>query len=473
MKHDPYQFIVQRLLDPLDLWRVGEARTIAYRREFEKSQFWSLEKIQASQLSQLQQLLAYAEQHCEYYRKTFSEVGFRASDLQRLEDIQKLPVLEKSHIQRNRDAMVSSAMASTAMFRNQTGGSTGAPISFYVSYDRKCSREAAARRHNEWAGWKVGDKNALVWGATPDIPVGGWKNRLRNWVLDRTLVLDTASVTDEKVRRFHGEFEQFRPSVILAYAKSLVLVTQRMLAEGLQVKHAPNSIITSAEMLTDADRQLLESFYRCKVFNRYGCREVSVIASECEQHNGLHIMAEGLYVEILNGDRPALPGEVGSVVVTDLRNFAMPLIRYRNGDMSSITFEPCACGRELPRLNSLEGRITDFVVAEDGSLVSGVFLATYLLADRPRLGQVQILQSQRKQVRFLVTGIGQSEKELQQDLQFLHESVAKHLGKNMQVEFEVVASIPNSASGKFTFCRSEIAADVAMSGQECVSANDN
>src|SRR5262249_29218268 len=132
--------------------------------------------------------------------------------------------------------------------------------------------------------------------------------------------------------------------------------------------------------------------FGCRVFNRYGCREVSVIASECPEHDGLHTMAEGLFIEVVKGARPAQAGEIGSILVTDLFNRAMPLIRYRIGDLGAWEEGTCACGRGLPRLRSVAGRVTDFLVGADGRLVSGVFLATYLVAQRPSLGQVQIHQ---------------------------------------------------------------------------------
>ena len=463
MKYDLHQALIQHILDPLDLWRIGEGATKRYEREFERSQFLSSEQLAKIQLRLLQELVTHAYQNCPFYTEQLDKVGFRPDDLQSLQDLQRLPVLEKTHIQSRRDDMVSRAAQAKDLKPNKTGGSTGSPLSFFVSHDRMCSREAATRRHNRWAGWNVGDKVALVWGASPDLPQDTLKARLRNWLLDRKLVFDTSSVTDDKIRNFFADYESFRPTIILAYAQSLVLVVKHLMASGLHPKHRPLSIVTSAEMLTDADRVLLESYFGCRVFNRYGCREVSVIASECDQHDGLHVMAEGLYVEILDGDRPVADGEVGSVVVTDLRNHAMPLIRYRNGDMSSINYQPCSCGRSLPRLNALEGRLTDFLVRDDGSLVSGAFLTVYLIADRPSLGRVQIVQRELGQVCMYMTGTGQTEAQWQEDIAFLRAAVARHLGSGTQFEYKIVSSIPNSASGKYVYVRSEVKPKIATS----------
>src|SRR5262249_36293897 len=158
------------------------------------------------------------------------------------------------------------------------------------------------------------------------------------------------------------------------YARSAVLFA-RYLEERGRTAYRPHSLITSAEVLEEEDRAVLERVFGCEVFNRYGCREVSVVASECEAHSGLHTMAEGLYIEIDIGGRPAAPGQTGGILVTDLLNGAMPLIRYRIGDLGAWADGPCPCGRGLPRLRNVAGRVTDFLVGCDGRLVSGVYLA--------------------------------------------------------------------------------------------------
>ena len=184
-------------------------------------------------------------------------------------------------------------------------------------------------------------------------------------------------------------------------------------------------------MLENGDRALLEEVFGCPVFNRYGCREVSVMASECPAHCGLHVMAEGLYLEIETPNGPAAPGEMGAILVTDLLNGAMPLIRYRIGDLAAWAEGPCPCGRGLPRLRSVAGRVTDFLVGADGRLVSGVFLATYVVAQRPSLGQVQIRQDKAGAVTYRVRP-GRDFDPIA-DGEYLREATRRHLGDGRRV----------------------------------------
>ena len=220
-----------------------------------------------------------------------------------------------------------------------------------------------------------------------------------------------------------------------------------------------------AQTLRDMEAQCREresapvwEVFDCRVFNRYGCREVSLIASECGEHNGLHTMAEGLYVEVIRGDQPAQPGELGAVLVTDLLNRAMPLIRYRIGDMAVPAAGPCPCGRGLPRLQSVQGRVTDFLVGTDGRLVSGAALTVLVVAKRPSLGQVQIWQDTRGRVLYKIAkregdGLDTADRE------FLDRQTKLYLGQDAKIECELVEALPSEPSGKFLFCRSTAATD--------------
>ena len=214
----------------------------------------------------------------------------------------------------------------------------------------------------------------------------------------------------------------------------------------------PHAIVTSAEVLEPADRQVIEEVFGCPVFNRYGCREVGVIASECPAHQGLHIAAEGLLIEIVHGNDPVRPGESGAILVTDLLNLGMPLIRYRIGDMGTWEEGPCPCGRGLPRLREVAGRVTDFLVGPDGRLVSGVYLATYVVARRPSLGQVQILQEEAGKVRYRIKPGARFQG--RDDLDYLQTETRRYLGEETCVDWEFTDNLEPEPSGKYIFSRS-------------------
>jgi phenylacetate-CoA ligase len=449
-----YPKLVRNVFQPLSLWHRGELAQARYLREFERTQFLSEEEIRRLQFERLRSLLGHAYQQCPFYRERCNRDGLHPRDLRSLGDLRALPVLEKRDIQQRGEDMVARNWPRTDLIPNQTGGSTGAPVSFFLSRDRKCSRAAATLRHNRWAGWQVGDRAAVLWGAPRDRPADTWRNRLRDALLREPLWLDTANISEASLTAFHAELTSWRPLIIQAYARSAVLFARFLQARGL-TPYRPHAIVTSAEVLEPDERRLLENVFGCPVFNRYGCREVSVVASECPAHNGLHIMAEGLYVEVETPRGPAAPGEMGAILVTDLLNHAMPLIRYRIGDLGAWMTGTCPCGRSLPRLERVAGRVTDFLVGCDGRLVSGVFLATYVVAQRPSLGQVQIVQEKSGAVTYRIKPGRGFQRE--RDLDYLRQTTRRYLGEEALIDSEIVPELPAEPSGKFLFSRSTVA----------------
>lgn len=448
------QKIRKHVLFPLLLRRRGDLAQLEWLREFEKTQFLSPEEIQQLQLQRLQRLLTGVERRSPAYQERFQQAGIQPKDIRSLDEIRQIPILEKSHLQEGCERFIARDWPTADLIRNQTGGSTGAPISFYLTQDRRRSRAAATLRHNQWAGWEVGDRAAILWGAPQDAPETGWKSRLRQALLGEPIWLDTSHITEEKMESFHSRLHAYRPKVLQAYARSLLLFARFLDHRDLK-PYQPELIVISAEGLEDEERAYVERVFGCPIFNRYGCRELSVIASECSEHNGLHVMAEGLLVEILCGNRPAQPGEIGSIVITDLLNEAMPLIRYRIGDMGCWAKGSCRCGRGLPRIEKLHGRMTDFLVGSDDRLVSGVFLATYVVAQRPALGQVQIRQSQPGAITYRICAGRDFSSE--KDLPYLVAASQQYLGKQTKVTWEMVSELPRETSGKFLFSASTVA----------------
>ncbi len=443
-----------KFLNRLDKWRTSDLNELTYLRDFEQSQFFTENEIEALQLQQLKDLLSYAQENCEFYKEQLERSGISVNQIQSLSDLTLIPILTKQQIQNQYARMISSAFLPESLIKNQTGGSTGTPITFYLDHERRRSRAAATWRHNHWAGYHAGDKLAVLWGAARDLKPKRTLARWKDHLLTPTIALNTAQITERNLREFVEKWNWFRPKHLLAYAKSAAMFAKYIHENKIAIRPV-NSVITSAEVLEDQERRLIEEVFQCKVFNRYGSREVSVIASECEYHDGLHVMAEGLIVEIIKDGRPARPGELGEIIVTDLLNRGMPLIRYRIGDAGTWLTEPCKCGRGLPRLANVQGRVTDFLVGCKGQLVSGAALTVTVIAQRPSLGQVQLIQEKKNHVLFRIappsdSSIGDS------DQQFLIEQFKSYLGDQMQFDFEFVDELLAEPSGKFIFCKSHL-----------------
>jgi phenylacetate-CoA ligase len=218
---------------------------------------------------------------------------------------------------------------------------------------------------------------------------------------------------------------------------------------------AQSAIITSAGTLTPIARETIEEVFQCRVFDRYGSREVSDIAGECVMHRGLHVFPWGCYVEIVDDAGNRLPaGAEGNIVVTSLSNFAMPLIRYQIGDRGSLSANsPCPCGRHWQILEKISGRNDDIFLMQDGTQIEGGYFGM-LLYSRPWVEKCQVIQKNYSSILFRIKKSEQSYEP--EELIDIKSKVQKLMGKDCQVDFEFVDNIPASPSGKFRYILSEI-----------------
>lgn len=439
--------LARNVFVPLSAWRSDE-KHLTHLKELRRSQFYRPSELERFQDASLYRLLHHAASSVPYYRGLFGQYSLNLDEIEPRAAISRLPLLTKETIQMHGQSLVSQAVAPQDLVPNKTGGSTGKPIRFFHDRNRVDHMRAGELRHNEWAGWRVGDRYAAVWGAPRDFvaPVT-FRSRLSNLLVNPRIVLDSSSLTDEAMLSFARKLTTYKPKGILAYAGSLAEFAAFVRSSGIAGIH-PDSIITSAEMLYDSDRQLIEETFGCRVYNRYGCREVSVVASECSE-GSLHISADCLYVEFLRDDgTPAPEGEPANVVITDMFNYGMPLIRYKIEDLAAWRGGACKCGRGLPIMSGLAGRSTDFLVTAEGAKVSGVVVSTYLITNAPGVRQVQLVQDDPEEIRVrLVRGSDYSE----QTISFLQRELPKFFGHRTRMKYEFTDQIPKEPSGKYRF----------------------
>jgi phenylacetate-CoA ligase len=444
--------ISKHIFEPLLAFYEG-SNHLRYLRELERTQYLSAAEIRELQLRRLRVLLKHAYKNCPFYTSRFDEYGFKAEEIGSINDLRNLPVLTKKDIQEHKESMKARNFPDRELIPNKTGGSTGSPLHFYLNRERLFSRKASTIRHDRWTGWDIGVKMGVLWGHRIDTGgIGHWKHSIRNFILDRRIILDTGDITAEKLKNFTSALSYFKPPIYLAYANSMYLYARYLREKGIRDYHKPQSIITSAEVLTDEQRRVIEEVFECRVYNRYGCRETSMIASECPQHNGMHICAETLLVEFIKNNRACRDGELGKIVITDLLNLGMPLIRYQIEDMGSPIRGTCECGRGLPMMNVNAGRITDFLVAPDGRFISGPSLAVPI-ATIPGIAQAQLVQKERDLIILKIKKQDMDDRGLRRNIRA---TIREFFGSGMKFEVEFVEEIPKESSGKYRFSISEI-----------------
>jgi phenylacetate-CoA ligase len=393
---DLYGLVFQKLLYPG--WESGLRRrpTLSHLQRLERSEWWSLDELRALQTVELRKLLDHAYDHSPHYRRRFDERGLHPSDIRTIDDLPKLPLLTRVEASDCFEERMSSAEP-LPRIRKMTSGTTGRPLAFAYDVGSEYWRQAAKLRGYGWAGYRPGDRSLHFWGSIASVQALTLKKKVKGAIdhlMRREHYIDCADHSEEALADVVRQVRELRPDVIVCYAQAGAALA-RHIVETKSRDWADVAVISAAERLFAADRTVMTEAFGPGVFETYGSREVMLMAAECQAHQGLHVSMENLALELIvrEGDRerPALPGELGEVVVTDLHNYGAPFIRYVNGDLA-VAAPPgqCACGRALSRLQRVEGRESDTLRDVEGRPIGGMFFIVLfsVLADKVREFQV-------------------------------------------------------------------------------------
>ena len=418
----------------------------------ERTQFQSAAEIQARQFEQLKLILRHAWETVPYYRERWTERGFHPKSVTTFEDLAVCPILTKADLRANGLNLRSREFQNVYTFTKTTSGSTGVPVTVHVDPACMAMKRAGTLRSDQWSGWKLGSRVARLWGHG-EVERGNWKVRLHRRLVERETYLDTLGITDLRMAQFAETLIRKPPGLLFGHAHSLYLFACYVKKNYRNEVH-PDGIISAAMTLHDWQRRAIEEAFGTPVTNRYGCEEVSLVACECEQHRGLHINADSVYCEVVP-DRLCDPsGESGRLLITDLTNRAMPLIRYQVGDVVVPSTRTCECSRGLPLIESIVGREADYVLTPQGQLISGISLTDHFATEIRGAGQVQIVQETIDFLRLrMVAGDGFGPESNRQ----IDSLVSATFGDQMRYEVELVDEIPQEPSGKYRFCVSPVA----------------
>lgn len=433
------------------LWDIKDKSSkLRHARELEKRQWLSLDELKASQWDSLKRTIENAYQNSPYYAARFKSLGITPADIKTPDDYLKFPVTTKLDIRNNTDQFISDNYSKSDLVIAKTGGSTGVSLDLY--FDEVCQerRNAAAIRSDRWAGWNLGYKRASLWG-NPPLP-SSFKQKVRHHLLDRTIFLDTMALNDTTMGDFIKRWQQEQPKLLFGHAHSIYMFAKHVSDQNITTLR-PLGIVATSMMLLGHERRLIESVFGCKVTNRYGCEEVGLIGSECETHQGMHLNIDHLYIEFLDdNNNPVALGEPGKIVLTDFNNLGMPLLRYEVGDIGVPSAQVCGCGRGLPLMGELKGRVADFLKGPDGSLVAGISLIERTLTHIKGLEQIQVVQPALNRIEInRVKGADYND----QTDPLLIAEMNTVFGEFIECVINDVSEIPQENNGKYRFaiCR--------------------
>jgi phenylacetate-CoA ligase len=431
-------------------------------RRLTELQWRSRDELTARSLAAVREILVHAR-GVPYYRERFAEAGFAPEHVRALDDLERVPLSTRADLRAAfPDRVLAPDVPAARRLYRRTSGSTGSPFEFYADRD-DLSRWIGSFLFffEEWAGARLAHTRLRIGGATEwSLDLAGL-SRLgtlaRRWLLgERRVVLSGLTADVETLRAVVARLAG-RPYFVWSYPSYAARLAAELLARDVNLARYPEVVVTSAEVLTDANARVIAEAFSCPVVNHYSAWEVPHLAQSCPDNPRLlHVNPERAVVRVVGPDgRDVAPGEQGRVVITHLGNRVMPLVNFELGDWA--TLEPaCPCGRGFPALSGLQGRLGEAIRTPAGRVVSPVMLCNLLTAGLPVHGAVAEFQAEQPAPDRVILRVVPAPGYSDAFAAALRAHLASALGADTHVAVEAVDRIAHEPSGKRLLIRSRV-----------------
>lgn len=421
---------------------------IRYYNEFKRTQWKSFEWLKNQQEVQLKKLIYFAYENVPYYTKLFERINVKPSDINNIEDLERIPILTKQIIKENWQDFIPKNIGQIKYVSGSTGGSTGSPLKYRMSIEDYERGVALLYRGFEYAGYKLGDKIAVIAGSSL-IPTtkSEAKRKIQDFFLN-TRHYSSFKMSEENLLKYFYDINKWKPDFLRGYASSLYFFAKFIGDKNLQLNFQPKAIFTTAEKLFDKQRILIEKIFIAKIFDNYGLNDGGISAFECEEHCGFHVSTERAILEIVDNKGKHVVNQNGKILATSLYNYALPFIRYDTGDLGIISVSECSCERKTPLIKKIIGRTTDFLKLNNVVIGSPVLT---ILMGKFDIEQYQIIQNGPSSI---ICKIIRGKTFRIEDENFIKKSFYGHVGR-INIKFDYVNSIPPTKAGKYKFIINE------------------
>lgn len=413
-----------------------------FRREvdaLDARQWWPVERLLEDQERRLRAMATWCGTRVPHYREVFGAAGLGPDDLRTVDDLARLPVLDKETVRADPDRFLPDPPR-PRLLPQTTGGTTGTPVRYWATWDAVQANYATYEsRTRRWAGVRLGDRMASLHGQ-PIVPEGqqGGPYWRRNLAFNQ-LYLSVYHLNESTLPEYTEALAAFDPEVVAGYTSAVHRVARHLIDTAQEGRLRPSAVLVSSETLTPAARADMEQAFGCRVTNSYSLGELVAYISECERGR-LHISTEYGVLEFVDQGE-----EHQEILATTLINRGMPLLRYRTGDLAVRgAQEPCDCGRGLPTVDAVIGRVDDLVHTPEGATV-GPAPMSLAFQRVPRLRRAQVRQDSVEELTVLLEvaeGFGE------EDRSFLEHELRLRLGPTIRLHLEQVDVLPRTSGGK-------------------------
>lgn len=425
---------------------IGDVRFYPTYRDAKISEWKSFEELKDLQEKQLRKMVEFAFKNVPYYHDLFKRLNLTPDDLRTIEDLTKLPILNKRMIIDNWNDFKPINLNKMRYYNRTTGGSTGTPFRYRLSkYDRFL---AGALLYRGWGynGYELGDRMIFLSGTSLGLEVKSSINTKLNEMVRNIKKLSSFDMDEAGMREYIDIIFRLKPKFIRGYPSALFFLAEWAEENNIELPEI-KAIFTTSECLYPYYREKISNIFNCDVYDTYGLLDGGISAYECSEHRGLHIDTERSIMEVVDENGGQLDDGEGSILATSLHNYSMPLIRYDTGDLGAIIEDNCSCGRKSKLLKGLVGRSADILITPEGKSVHGWFFLYIFMEYFKGVREYQVIQEELD--RIVIKIVPDADFDISQ-LDKIRELISRKSSEWI-IEFKLVEKIERTKAGKYRF----------------------
>ena len=437
---------------------------LALIHQYEKSEWWTREQLLDAQFQQITLLAEHAMRTVPFHAERLTKAGFRVGEKMTPEIWSRLPILTRADVRDGELKLKASSYPPSygALTEATSGGSTGIPVRILKTGLDGLMWQAAHLREFRWHGIDFSQEIANMKGMgvdkykeNPDTFLDEPGVIAPSWGAPASLLWKTGRMgivqPDDPVEIKVKYLIRRRPGYLIARPADLRLLLVYFREHGLTLDSLL-SVWTMSESVDEGLRALCREIFGCPILSNYTCNETGYMAIQCPSGTNYHEVSESQLVEVIDASgRPCQPGQIGRVVVTPLHNFAMPLLRYEVGDEAEVG-AACPCGRGLPSLSRIVGRLHDYVVLRSGDK-RRVYIEHYKISAIRAVREFQLVQTSLDRVELRIVVARPLDGEEKEKIDAV---LKKGFEGYLEWSIVLVEALPRTSSGKLLQFRSEI-----------------
>ncbi len=421
-------------------------KTSHFLKEFNKLVNASQEEVRFCQFEKLKKLLLHAEKNVPFYRERFRNGGFSAKDFSSLSQLSRIPPLTRQDLQNHWQDIVATNYDLKILSKGSSSGSSGLPVFYYKDSLASSAGQAAHILGWTLSGWKMNMKGLHIWG-NPSTVNNEWQrtsSKLKARLFRHHKFPAYKLVEGQKFRELYDLINKNKYNFLDGYTNAIYLFADYLKQNRLTLNHTVKFVLTTAENLQDFQRQTIEEAVG-PVFDTYGCSEINGVAYECRHCGYYHIIDPHVCLEF--GEQVD-DFDARELLLTDLDNFAFPLIRYKNDDLG-IPLPDTAnhCSLPFSRMASVTGRESDIIRLKDGGTLSvPSFFGSMLLKQINGLKQYQI---EKVDEDLILINLVKTDEFTASDRERIESALNDYLNERIRYQINYVDNIESSPTGKF------------------------